>query len=475
MRYIPTIGLEIHSQLASKTKIFCGCSTEFGGDSNTHGCPVCLGMPGVLPVLNEEVVKLAMRLALRMGSEIQQKSYFARKNYFYPDLPKGYQISMLEYPIIKGGGLTVDTPNGEKFIRLNRIHLEEDAGKLVHEEGSSESYFDVNRCGVPLVEIVTEPDFETTDEILQFLTKLKEILIFSGVSHGNMEEGNIRVDTNTSIRPENATELGTRTEIKNLNSFANVVSAVNQEIERQIDIVENGGKIVLETLLYDSVKEKLLAMRTKEESHDYRYFPEPDLVPLVIGEDMIEEVRSELPELRSEIRERFESQFGLPSYDCEILTGMSAVAAYFEETVEAGANPKKASNWIMGDVLRILNETRIGPAEFKVLPGMLAALIKLVEEGTISGSVAKTVFDEMTETGKAPGDIVKEKGLSQISDRGELEKIAEEIVESHPDEVAKYKSGKKQLLSFFVGQVMKTTRGKANPQEVSAIFQELLS
>jgi aspartyl-tRNA(Asn)/glutamyl-tRNA(Gln) amidotransferase subunit B len=432
-------------------------------------------MPGVLPVLNEEVVKLAMRLALRTGSEIQPRSYFARKNYFYPDLPKGYQISMFEYPIIKGGGLTVDTPNGEKFIRLNRIHLEEDAGKLVHEEGSSESYFDVNRCGVPLVEIVTEPDFENTDEISQFLTKLKEILIFSGVSNGNMEEGNIRVDANTSIRPESQTELGTRTEIKNLNSFANVVSAVDQEIERQIDIVESGGRIVLETLLYDSVKEKLLSMRSKEESHDYRYFPEPDLVPLVIGDDMIEDVRRELPELRSEIRERFETTYGLPAYDSEILTGTSAVAKYFEETVEAGANPKKASNWIMGDVLRILNETRIDPAEFKVRPAMLAALIKLVEDGSISGSVAKTVFDEMAETGKAPGNIVKEKGLSQISDRGELEKIAAEIVEAHPDEAAKYKSGKKQLLSFFVGQVMKITRGKANPQEVSAIFQELLS
>jgi aspartyl-tRNA(Asn)/glutamyl-tRNA(Gln) amidotransferase subunit B len=475
MRYIPTIGLEIHSQLASKTKIFCGCSTEFGGDSNTHGCPVCLGMPGVLPVLNEQVVKLAMRLGLRTGSVIQPKSYFARKNYFYPDLPKGYQISMFEYPIICGGGLTVDTPNGEKFIRLNRIHLEEDAGKLIHEDGNSESYFDVNRCGVPLVEIVTEPDFANTDEISQFLTKLKEILIFSGVSNGNMEEGNIRVDANTSIRPETQKELGTRTEIKNLNSFANVVSAVNQEIDRQTDIVESGGKISLETLLYDSVNETLTSMRSKEESHDYRYFPEPDLVPLIIDDEMIEQIRSELPELRGEIRARFETKYGLPEYDSDILTATPSIAEYFEEAVTAGANPKKASNWVMGDVLRVLNESRINIEAFKVRPSMLASLISMIEKGTISGSIGKTVFDEMASTGAEPEKIVEQKGLSQISDKGELEKIAADIIESHPDEAAKYRSGKKQLLSFFVGQVMKITRGKANPNEVSAIFQEFLS
>ncbi|MFC1489625.1 Asp-tRNA(Asn)/Glu-tRNA(Gln) amidotransferase subunit GatB [Candidatus Latescibacterota bacterium] len=475
MRYIPTIGLEIHSQLASKTKIFCGCSTEFGGESNTHGCPVCLGMPGVLPVLNEQVVKLAMRLALRTGSEIQPKSYFARKNYFYPDLPKGYQISMLEYPLICGGGLTVDTPNGEKFIRLNRIHLEEDAGKLIHEEGNSESYFDVNRCGVPLVEIVTEPDFETTEEITQFLTKLKEILIFSGVSNGNMEEGNIRVDANTSIRPETQKELGTRSEIKNLNSFANVVSAVNLEIDRQTDIVESGGKVILETLLYDSVKETLTSMRSKEESHDYRYFPEPDLVPLIVNDEMIEQIRNELPELRGEIMERFENEYGLPDYDAGILTSTPSIAMYFEETVKAGANPKKASNWVMGDVLRILNETRIDIRAFKVRPSMLASLIQMIDKGTISGSIGKTVFDEMASEGTEPEKIVEQKGLSQISDKGELEKIAAEIIESYPDETAKYRSGKKQLLSFFVGQVMKATRGKANPNEVSAIFQEFLS
>ena len=475
MKYIPAVGLEIHSQLASRTKIFCGCTTEFGGEPNTHSCPVCLGMPGVLPVLNRSVVELAMRLAIRIGGEIQKRSYFARKNYFYPDLPKGYQISMYEFPLIRGGSIELETPSGTKTIEINRIHLEEDAGKLIHEEVNAESYFDVNRCGVPLIEIVTEPDFKTTEEISPFLSKLKDILIFSGVSNGNMEQGNIRVDANTSVRPEGQKELGTRTEIKNMNSFANVISAISREIERQIDILESGGNIIQETLLFDAIHDTLSSMRSKEEAHDYRYFPEPDLVPLIVDEKWIEKVKNELPESREEILTRFEHNYNIPPYDNEILTTSPAIAAYYEEVVNSGADPKKASNWVMGEVLRILNETRIEIEEFKVKPSMLASLLNIIDRGTISNSIGKTVFDEMAATGDDPGNIIEQKSLTQISDKGELEKIAREVIQSYPAEVAKYKSGKKQLLSFFVGQVMKITKGKANPKEVNAIFQEFLS
>jgi len=475
LKYIPAIGLEIHSQLASRTKIFCGCTTEFGGEPNTHSCPVCLGMPGVLPVLNRYAVELAMRLAIRIGGEIQKRSYFARKNYFYPDLPKGYQISMYEFPLIRGGSIALETSSGKKTIGINRIHLEEDAGKLIHEEGHAKSYFDVNRCGVPLVEIVTEPDFETKEEISQFLNKLKDILIFSGVSNGNMEQGNIRVDANTSVRPEGQKELGTRTEIKNMNSFANVISAISQEIERQIDILESDGNIIQETLLYDAVHDTLSSMRSKEEAHDYRYFSEPDLVPLIIDEKWIEKVKNELPESREEILTRFKHVYNIPPYNAEILTTSPAIAAYYEEVVNSGADPKKASNWVMGEVLRILNETRIEIEEFKVKPSMLASLLNIIDRGTISGSIGKTVFDEMAATGDDPEKIIEQKSLTQISDKGELEKIVRGVIGSYPAEVAKFRSGKKQLLSFFVGQVMKITKGKANPKEVNAILQELLS
>jgi aspartyl-tRNA(Asn)/glutamyl-tRNA(Gln) amidotransferase subunit B len=474
MRYLPAIGLEIHSQLATDTKIFCGCSTGFGSEPNTHGCPVCLGMPGVLPVLNRRAVELAMRMALRTGGEIQSKSYFARKNYFYPDLPKGYQISMFEHPLVKGGQIIVETPSGPKTIRLNRIHLEEDAGKLIHEEGYAESMFDVNRCGVPLIEIVTEPDFETTGEITQFLDQLRDILVFSGVSRGNMYQGNIRVDANISIRPEGQKELGTRTEIKNMNSFANVVAAVEHEIERQTDLVLSGGRIRQETLLFDPVKIKVTSMRSKEEAHDYRYFPEPDLVPVIVTKDWIDQVRSSLPELRGEMRSRLELQYAIPAYDADILTTIPSVARYYEETA-AKADPKKASNWIMGEVLRCLNETQCDIGEFKITPAMLAGLIGLIDRGAISGSIAKTVFDEMSETGDDPCRIVERKGLTQISDKGELASIVREVVDGHPDEAAKYRAGKTQLISFFVGQIMQRTKGKANPRELNVILQEYLS
>jgi aspartyl-tRNA(Asn)/glutamyl-tRNA(Gln) amidotransferase subunit B len=475
MKYLPTVGLEIHSQLATKTKIFCGCSTEFGGEPNTHSCPVCLGMPGVLPVLNKRAVELAMRMALLTDGKIQRRSYFARKNYFYPDLPKGYQISMFEFPLVKGGYVNLDTSNGKKTIRFNRIHLEEDAGKLVHIEGDTESYFDVNRCGVPLIEIVTEPDFETPEEISLFLNMLREMLIFSGVSMGNMEQGNIRVDANISIRPEGQKELGTRTEIKNMNSFVNAVTAIRLEIERQIDLVEHGGKVVQETLLFDADHKTLATMRSKEEAHDYRYFPEPDLVPVCVDDEWINRVKSELPEMRDVMRRRFETGYQIPAYDAEILTGTPEIAHYYEDTIQAGADPKKASNWVMGEVLRVLNETQRPLSEFKIKPSMLADLLVMIDKGTISGSMAKTVFDEMTSTGRSPQTIVEEKGLVQISDKDALEKVVREIIVSSPEEVTKYKAGKTQLLGFFVGRVMQATNGKANPKEVNAIIREILS
>lgn len=474
-RYVPTVGLEIHAQLATNSKIFCGCSTTFGGEPNTHSCAVCLGMPGVLPVLNRSAVELAIRMALRTGGQVQRRSYFARKNYFYPDLPKGYQISMYEFPLIKGGSLVLDTTRGEKTIRINRIHLEEDAGKLVHNEGRAGSWFDVNRCGVPLIEIVTEPDFESVEEVSLFLNRLKEILVFSRVSFGNMEQGNLRVDVNISIRPEGQKELGTRTEIKNMNSFVNVAAAIEHEVDRQITLVEHGGEVVQETLLYDPLRDTVSAMRSKEEAHDYRYFPEPDLVPVLVDDEWIGRVRSELPELREEMRSRFEREYGIPPYDADILTAAPDVAAWYEEVIRAGADPKKSSNWVMGEVMRILNETQTDIGEFKVKPSMLASLVKRVGEGVISGSMAKTVFDEMAATGREPDGIIEEKGLRQISDAGELREVAKKVIGDHPGEAARYREGKTQLMGFFVGEVMKATKGKANPKEVNTIMRELLS
>ena len=475
MRYLPTVGLEIHSQLATDTKIFCGCSTRFGNDPNTQSCEVCLGMPGVLPVLNRRAVELAIRMALYTGGEVQRASYFARKNYFYPDLPKGYQISMFEHPLIRGGRVELDTSLGSKTIRLNRIHLEEDAGKLIHEEGRTESYFDVNRCGVPLIEIVTEPDFETLEEVTLFLTTLKEMLIFAHASLGNMEEGNIRVDTNISIRPEGQKELGTRAEIKNMNSFVNVIAAIKLEIERQTGIIERGGAVVLETLLYDPVQNTVSAMRSKEEAHDYRYFPEPDLVPVVVDDEWIARIRAELPELRSDMRARFERDYGILAYDAEILTTAPDIARYFEEVIRAGANPKEAANWVNGEVLRILKETHTDIRDFRATPPMLASLLGMVGGGVVSGLMAKTVFDEVAATGKDPNAIVEEKGLGQISDAGALREAARKVMDANPAEVARYRAGKTRLLGFFVGEVMKATRGKANPREVNAILLEMLS
>ena len=475
MNFVPTIGLEIHSQLATKTKIFCGCPTKFGGEPNSHGCPVCLGMPGVLPVLNKRAVELAMRMGLLTDGEIQHRSYFARKNYFYPDLPKGYQISMFEFPLIKGGHVELETENGVKSIRINRIHLEEDAGKLVHIEGDTDSYFDVNRCGIPLIEIVTEPDFETVEEVSLFLNMLKEMLIFSGASHGNMEQGNIRVDANISIRPRGQKELNTRTEIKNLNSFANAVAAINHEIDRQNDIVGQGGRIVQETLLYDADHGTIAPMRSKEEAHDYRYFPEPDLVPVLVDDEWIDRIRAELPEMRSTMITRFEQEYRIPVYDAGILTSTPGTVHYFEDMVSFEVPPKKASNWIQNVVFPKIKETHTPIEEFNIEPKKSAELYFAVEKGTISGTSASTVFDVMSSTGASVINTIKDLDLVQISDKGELETAVREVIDAHPDEAAKFRAGKTQLLGFFVGQVMKATKGKANPKEVNAIIKETLS
>ena len=481
MDYESVIGLEVHAQLATKSKIFCGCTTEFGGEPNTHGCPVCLGMPGVLPVLNRKVVDYALRMALAVGSEIQPRSRFLRKNYFYPDLPKGYQISQYqsetEPPLAIGGGIEITANGTEKTIRLRRVHMEEDAGKSVHDEAyvrENESMVDVNRCGVPLLEIVTEPDIRSPEEAYQYLTKLREILIYLGICEGNMEEGNIRIDTNISIRPVGASELGTLAEIKNMNSFRNVLRALEYERERQISVIEAGGEVVHETLQWNPDRNVTSPMRSKEYSEDYRYFPEPDLVPVEVDQAWIDAVRAQIPELPEEKRARFVREYGLREYDAEVLVASRDVAEYYEQCVAEGADPTQVSNWVMGDVLRELRESDADIRSFRVRPGELAEMIRMIEDGTISGKIAKTVFEEMANTGDDPKAIVERQGLVQITDEGSLAATTASILADHPDEVERYRSGQRKLLGFFVGQVMKATKGKANPKMVNELLRQRL-
>ena len=481
MDYESVIGLEVHAQLATKSKIFCGCTTEFGGEPNTHGCPVCLGMPGVLPVLNRKVVDYALRMALAVGSEIQPRSRFLRKNYFYPDLPKGYQISQYqsetEPPLAIGGGIEIAVNGTEKTIRLRRIHMEEDAGKSVHDEAyvrENESLVDVNRCGVPLLEIVTEPDIRSPEEAYLYLTKLRQILIYLGICEGNMEEGNVRIDTNISVRPEGSSELGTLAEIKNMNSFRNVLRALEYERERQISLLEDGEHVAHETLQWDPERNVTSPMRSKEDSDDYRYFPEPDLVPVEVDQAWIEEVRTQIPELPEEKRARFVREYGLREYDAEVLATSRDVADYYERCVAEGADPRQASNWVMGDVLRELGERDIEIRAFRVEAGQLAAMIRLIEDGTISGKIAKAVFEEMANTGEDPKTIVEQKGLVQITDEGAISGVVEEILAEHPEEIERYRSGQKKLLGFFVGQVMRATKGKANPKTVNELLRQRL-
>ena len=477
MEYESVIGLEVHAQLLTTSKLFCSCATVFQADPNEQTCPVCLGMPGVLPVLNRQAVEFAIRTGLAMQGKIARVSRFARKNYFYPDLPKGYQISQYEEPLIEGGGLTIDLDGASKHIRLIRIHLEEDAGKSIHGENLADptkSYVDLNRTGVPLLEIVSAPDLRSAEEAKFFLQKLKTILEYIEVCDGNMEEGSLRCDANVSLRPRGAEEFGTRTEIKNLNSFRNVQRAIEYEIERQAEVLESGGRVLQETRLFDANRSVTQPMRSKEEAHDYRYFPEPDLVPLCIGQEWIERVRQGLPELPETRQQRFTMHYGLPEYDAEVLTASKALADYYEATVQLYNQPKVVSNWVMGDVMRELNRQHHTPRQAPVTPGHLAELLRLVDEGVLSGKIAKTVFEEMYRTGKPAPAIVEEQGLVQMTDSTALESIITKILADNASQVAEYRAGKQKVFGFFVGQTMKATQGKANPALVNELLRNLL-
>ncbi|HML94567.1 MAG TPA: Asp-tRNA(Asn)/Glu-tRNA(Gln) amidotransferase subunit GatB [Thermodesulfobacteriota bacterium] len=474
MEFEPVIGLEVHAQLETESKIFSTASTAFGAEPNSQVTPVCLGMPGVLPVLNKKALELAVKAALALNCTIHGRSRFARKNYFYPDLPKGYQISQYEEPYSSGGWL--DIPSGEavKRIRLTRIHMEEDAGKLVHDNTGSSSLVDLNRAGVPLIEIVSEPDISDAEEAVAYLKKLRSILRYIGVCDGNMEEGSLRCDANVSIRPKGSDKLGTKVEIKNVNSFKFIQRAIEYEIKRQEAVIESGGVIVQETRLYDADKGVTFSMRTKEEAHDYRYFPDPDLLPAEISTEDIEAIRASLPELPDARRERFAREYGLPEYDAGVLTSSREIADYFEEALSHYKNPKALGNWIMTEVLRELREEDDISA-FPVTAEKLAGLLNLIEDGTISGKIAKDVFAEMVSGGGTAREIVEKKGIRQISDKGELESLISGILEKHPDEISRYKGGDEKLIGFFVGQVMKATQGKANPKLVNDILRTELA
>ena len=475
MDFETVIGLEVHAQMLTDTKIFCSCSTKFGGAPNSHTCPVCLGMPGVLPVLNKKVVEYGMKMALATHCTINPSNSFARKNYFYPDLPKGYQISQYAYPLAEHGHILIDSDGEQKNIGITRIHMEEDAGKLIHDENNPSSYVDLNRTGVPLIEIVGEPDIRTPTEASEYLKRLHEILVYLEICDGNMEEGSFRCDANVSIRPAGQKEFGTRTELKNMNSFRNVQRALEYEVKRQQYLVENGQKIVQETRLWDDAQGVTNPMRSKEEAHDYRYFPDPDLVPVMVDETWIAKIREEMPELPTAKRERFIKEYQIPAYDAGVLTAEKPLAEYYEDVVKLCGKPKQASNWVMGDVLRFLNEEKRDIRQCPISARSLADMIKLIEEGAISGKMAKDVIGDMYQTGKTPQEIIAEKGLVQITDEGELVKNITAIIDASPKQLADYRSGKDKLFGFFVGQVMKATQGKANPQLVNDLLKKMLA
>ena len=477
MEYESVIGLEVHAQLLTRSKLFCSCATVFQADPNEQTCPICLGMPGVLPVLNRQAVEFAIRTGLAMQGQVTPVSRFARKNYFYPDLPKGYQISQYEEPLIAGGGLSIDVDETSKHIRLIRIHLEEDAGKSIHGEHLADpgkSYVDLNRTGVPLLEIVSEPDLRSPEEARAYLQKLKTILEYIEVCDGNMEEGSLRCDANVSLRPKGVETLGTRTEIKNVNSFRNVQRALEYEIERQAEVLDGGGRVVQETRLFDANRGVTSPMRSKEEAHDYRYFPEPDLVPLCIDREWIERVRQDLPELPDARRQRFVTHYSLPDYDADVLTASRALADYYEATVRLYNQPKVVSNWVMGDVIRELHRQHHTPQQAPVTPAHLADMLHLIDAGVLSGKIAKTVFEEMYRTGKPARAIVAEQGLVQMTDSTALEAVIHKVLADHAAQVEAYRAGKQQVFGFFVGQTMKATQGKANPALVNELLRKLL-
>ena len=470
----PTIGLEVHAQLKTNSKIFCGCSTEFGAPPNTHTCPVCLGMPGVLPVLNKKVVAYTVKMALATHCDINYYSRFARKNYFYPDLPKGYQISQYELPIAGKGYVDIQVDGHTKRIGLTRIHMEEDAGKLIHAQDQPVSFVDLNRTGVPLMEIVSEPDLSSPEEAGAYLRILRSIVRWIDIGDGNMEEGSFRCDANISIRPKGQKELGTRAEIKNLNSFKNVEKALRYEMARQTEILLEGGAITQETRLWDPDKGVTHSMRGKEEAHDYRYFPDPDLPPLVIEEQWVADIRAGLPELPDQRCARFIADYQLPDYDAGVLTASRELADYFEACHTQFPKAKMVSNWIMGSLLALLNSSETAIEQSPITPQGLAELLILIDNGTISGKIAKSVFDEMAETQRSAKDIVASKGLTQMSDSDALEPIIDKLITDHPDETERYRGGQTKLMGFFVGQVMKATQGKANPQMVNQLLKTKL-
>jgi aspartyl-tRNA(Asn)/glutamyl-tRNA(Gln) amidotransferase subunit B len=477
MTYEPVIGLEVHAQLLTKSKIFCSCSTRFGADPNTHTCPVCMGMPGVLPVLNKRVVEYTMKMALATGCKINESCNFARKNYFYPDLPKGYQISQYAQPLSERGYVDIELEGGKKRIGITRIHMEEDAGKLLHDEHLPSSYVDLNRTGVPLIEIVSEPDMRTAEEAAAYLRRIHEILVYLEICDGNMEEGSFRCDANVSLRPRGEAAFGIRTELKNMNSFRNVQRALEYEIKRQQYILENSQEVIQETRLWDDSQGVTQSMRGKEEAHDYRYFPDPDLVPIVIDEAWIERIRISLPELPLEKRERFVKEYGIPSYDAVVLSSTAATATFFEQVVASPLKPppKIVSNWIMGDLLRFLNEEKKDFSASPVRPAALAEMINLIEDGTISGKMAKDIIVEMYRTGRPPKTIIEEKGMVQITDEDALAKTIAEVIAANPAQMEQYRGGKEKLFGYFVGQVMKATQGKANPQLINELLKKMLA
>jgi aspartyl-tRNA(Asn)/glutamyl-tRNA(Gln) amidotransferase subunit B len=477
VEYEPVIGLEVHAQLETRSKIFCGCSTTFGEQPNTQTCPVCTGQPGSLPVVNRKAVEFAIKLGLATSCRIAPYSLFARKNYFYPDLPKGYQISMYEYPLAEEGFIEIVMHGQKKRIQIIRIHMEEDAGKLKHgetPETESFSYVDFNRTGVPLVEIVSGPDIRSPEEAGDYLRKLRGILQYLEICTGDMEKGTFRCDANVSIRPKGQKEFGTRTELKNMNSFRHVEKALEYEIKRQIAVVEDGKDVVQETRLWDVDQGITISMRGKEEAHDYRYFPDPDLVPLRIDEKWIEEIRRSLPELPDEKKERFLRQYEIPEYDAEILTSTKAMATYYEECVRLFPEPKTVSNWMMGDLLRELKRDEREIDQCPVTPQHLVEMLEMIKEGTISGKIAKDLLGEMYRTGERPEKIVRDKGWVQIVDEGEIEKAIENAMEGNPKQVEDYRKGKEKLFGFFVGEVMKQTKGKANPKLVNELLRKKL-
>jgi aspartyl-tRNA(Asn)/glutamyl-tRNA(Gln) amidotransferase subunit B len=477
-KYEVVIGLEVHVQLTTKTKIFCGCSTAFGAAPNSQTCPVCLGLPGALPVLNGKVAEFAIRTGLATHCAIAPRSIFARKNYFYPDLPKGYQISQYELPICEHGRLEIETEaGGPKTIGITRIHMEEDAGKLIHGESpetAGSSYVDLNRACTPLLEIVSEPDMRSSDEAIAYLKKLHQIVVYLGVCDGNLEQGSFRCDANVSIRPWGQKEFGTRAELKNINSFRFIKQAIDYEVERQAEVIEDGGRVIQETRLFDSAAGTTRSMRGKEEAHDYRYFPDPDLVPLVVSREWIEEIRKGLPELPEAKIERFVREYGISRYDAEVLCADRSMADYYDACVDLHGNGKACANWVMGEVQRRLNDEGIAIADAPVTPALLAGMLKRIDDDTISGKIAKTVFEEMWQSRKDADTIIEEKGLKQVTDTGAIETIVDEIIAANPGQVEEYRGGKEKVFGFFVGQVMKASKGKANPAAVNELLLKKL-